>query len=343
MLFELQYMSSITNPLKDKSRLQIDVGKVALAMIKNATSTKTKCSQFTRISMLHFMQLLVNKFGAAMEKLGDRALVQVMVDLIKEGEANSNETEIERYYQALAYFAAAALARSDPSSEALIHLMVEGLKHPTVGRKTAQSFRILLAPSSVMNEANFCIIRPLRQGRLFNLGMEEIKKQWTKYSFECQEDPMADDIKTNCLIAFANSLAYMDAKVYITNVNMVLPLILEGTNVQNDDFTKLACIEIIRKVVPLSPDAVRVHLDSVINRMTDRTHNTYYSPSDANAACRVAAVDVLGLLPKYVDNAELLKRKSKIMTELDTALNDVDVEVRTRAQKCKMAYFNLDG
>ena len=124
---------------------------------------------------------------------------------------------------------------------------------------------------------------------------------------------------------------------------MVLPLILEGTNVQNDDFTKLACIEIIRKVVPLSPDAVRIHLDSVINRMTDRTHNTYYSPSDANAACRVAAVDVLGLLPKYVDNAELLKRKSKIMTELDTALNDVDVEVRTRAQKCKMAYFNLDG
>ena len=65
-------------------------------MIKNATSTKTKCSQFTRISMLHFMQLLVNKFGAAMEKVGDRALVQVMVDLIKEGEANSNEAEIER-------------------------------------------------------------------------------------------------------------------------------------------------------------------------------------------------------------------------------------------------------
>jgi DNA repair/transcription protein MET18/MMS19 len=329
--------------LKEKSRLQIDVGKVALKMIKNAIGTKIECSQFARTSMLHFMQLLVNKFGAAVEIVEDRTLVQVMVNLIQECNANADELEVDRCYQALAYFAAAALARSDPTSEILLRLMVEGLKHPMVGRKVAQSFRILLASSNIINEANFCIIRPLRQGRLLGLGVEEIKKLWGEYSFAQQDDPKANDIKTNCLIALASSLAYMDAKVYANHAKMVLPLVLEGTNVQNDDFTKLACIETIRKVIPLSPDTVRVHLDSVVNRMTDRTHNTYYSPSDANAACRVAAVEVLALLPKYVDNSELLKCKSKIMTELDTAINDVDVEVRMKAQKCKMAYFNLDS
>lgn len=309
----------------------------------NATSTKIECSQYARTSMLHFMQLLVNKFGAAVEKVGDRSLVEFMVGLIRGCEGNPNELEVERCYQALAYFTAASLARSDPSTEDLIRLMVDGLKRPKVGRKVAQSFRILLAPSKIMSEANFCIIRPLRQGRLFSFGVEEIKRLWRDFSFAQREDPMANDIKTNCLIALAGSLAYMDTKVYIINVNMVLPLLLEGTNVQNDDFTKLSCIEVIQKIVPLCPDVVRVHLDSVINRMTDRTHNTYYSPSDANAACRVAAVDVLALLPRYVDGADLLKRKSKIMTELDTALNDVSMEVRLRAQKCKMAYFNLDG
>lgn len=312
-------------------------------MIKNATNTKVKGSQFARASMLHLMQLLVNKFNASAEKVGDQTLAQVMIDLIQDCGSNSNELEVERYYQALAYFTAAALARSDPSSESLIRLMVEGLKRPGVGRKVAQSFRILLAPSRIMSEANFCIIRPLRQGRLFSLGVEEIKKLWNDYSFSQQEDPMANDIKTNCLIALASSLAYMDTKVYIANVNVVLPLILEGTNVQNDDFTKLSCIQTIRKLVPLCPEVIKVHLDSVINRMTDRTHNTYYSPSDANAACRVSAVDVLYQLPKYVDNSELLKRKSRIMTELDNALSDVSIDVRIKAQKCKMAYFNLEG
>lgn len=321
----------------------MDVGKVALTMVINAISPKIECSQYGRITMLHFTQLLVNKFGASSQNTGDLTLAQFMTSRIQDCANSGSELEIERCYQALAYFTAAALARSDPCCHDLLSLMVDGLKHPKVGRKVAQSFRILLAPSNIMSEANFCLIRPLRQGRLFSSGVENIKALWHEFSFAAQNHPLANDIKTNCLIAFASSLAYMDTKVYLTQVGTVLPLLLEGTNVQNDDFTKLSCINIIRKLVPLCPAVVKVHLDSVINRMTDRTHNTYYSPSDASAGCRVAAVEVLALLPRHVDNAELLKRKTKIMAELDTALNDVSMEVRLRAQKCKMAYFNLEG
>lgn len=311
-------------------------------MIKNATSIKNECSPFARVSMLHFLQLLVNKFGASEEKFGDRSLVQVIVDLIESCDTNSNEVEVERYYQALSYFTAASLACCDKSSELLIGLMVKGLKHPKLGRKVARSFRILLAPSRIMSKENFCILRPLRHGRLFQFGIEEIKNLWREFSFTRGEDSNAINIKTNCLIALAGGLAYMDEKVYLGNINEILPLILEGTNIQNDDFSKLSCISIIRSVVPACPDIVEIHLDSVINRMTDRTHNTYYSPSDANAACRVAALDVLSLLPRYVGSTAMLKRKSKIMSELDTALNDVSMEVRLKAQKCKMEYFNLD-
>lgn len=313
-----------------------------MAMIKNATSIKNECSPYARVSMLHFMQLLVNKFGACEEKIGDHSLVEAMVGLIQSCNETTSDLEVERYYQALSYFTAAALACCHPSSERLIRLMVDGLKNPTVGRKVARSFRVLLAPSRIINKENFCILRPLRYGRLFQFGIEEIKKLWREFSFAQREDPNAIDIKTNCLIALAGGLAYMDAKVYLSNVNEILPLILEGTNIQNDDFTKLACIKIIYTIVPACPDVVATHLDSVINRMTDRTHNTYYSPSDANAACRVAALEVLALLPKHVDSTALLKRKSKVMSELNTALNDVSMEVRLKAQKCKMGYFNLE-
>jgi DNA repair/transcription protein MET18/MMS19 len=327
--------------LKDKSRLKIDVGNAALAMIKNATSTQNECSLYARVSMMYFLQLLVNKFGAAEEKIGGRSLVEIMVDLIHSCDSNPNELEVERYYQTLSYFTAAALACRDKSDQTLISLMVQGIKDPKAGRKVARSFRILLGPSKVMCKENFCLLRPIRQGRLFQFAVEEIIKLWRAYSFELQGDPNAKDIKTNCLIALTGCLAYMDTKVYLSHVNEVFPLILEGTNVQNDDFTKLACITIIRTLVPVCPGVIESHLDSVINRMTNRTHNTYYSPSDANVASRAAALEVLALLPRHIDKVAMLKRKNKVISELDTALADVSMEVRIQAQKCKMWYFNL--
>jgi len=162
----------------------------------------------------------------------------------------------------MAYYAAAALARCDPSDRVVIQQMMAGLEHKTLGRKVAQSFRILLAPSEVLQKANFHILRPLRNGRLHTYVVGPLIAKWQEST-----DP---DVKVNCLIALVGALSYMETSVYLDNISAIFPLLLESTN-QNDAWTKLSCIYIIRGLIPACPELITSHLDSIINRMTDRT------------------------------------------------------------------------
>ena len=100
-------------------------------------------------------------------------------------------------------------------------------------------------------------------------------------------------------------------------------------------------INLIKGLIVACPDVVSEYVDSVINRMTDRTHNTYDSPSDASVKCRAAALEVLALLVESVENRKLLPRKAKVLVELDTALDDCSRTVRTAAERTKMHWFNL--
>jgi DNA repair/transcription protein MET18/MMS19 len=335
-MFYISLTSHTADFQQDKDRLKIHVGNAAISMIKNAISTKNNdCSAYSRVSMLHFLQLLINKFGAAKEKLEneDRPLPKVMVELAANCTTKTEELEVERIYQTLAYFAGACLAAGDRSDKLLIDQMVIGMLDPRVGRKVAQSFRILLAPSPIMNEANFCVIRKLHKQRLYGLTVDNLISQWRNNRNKEQ--------KENYLIALAGIFAYMDSKILEDQAAETFPLILEGTNTQNDDFTMFTYINLIKTLVVTCPSAVSDHIDSVINRMTDRTHNTYDSPSDASVKCRAAALDVLALLVGFVERRKLLPRKAKVMVELDIALDDCSRTVRSAAERTKMHWFNL--
>lgn len=305
-------------------------------MIKNATSVaNNECSPNARVSMLHFLQLLINKFGATKEKSNseDCTVLQFMTQLAESCSTKTDDLELERIYQTLAYFTAASLAAMDRSDKTLIEHMILGIKHSRVGRKVAQSFRILLAPSQVMNEQNFCVLRKIRKQRLYQFTVDTIIGMW--------RESKEEDAKGNCLIALAGIFAHMENNILEENAATIFPIILEGTNVQNDDFTKLTYIQLIRSLIPTSSSVVLSHLDSVINRMTHQTHNTDKSPSNASVNCRATALDVLALLVMHVEKRDLLKRKAKIMVELDIASNDRSRIVRQSAERCKMRWFNL--
>ena len=312
------------------------VGNAAISMIRNATSTKNNdCSAYARISMLHFLQLLVNKFGATNDNLEneDRTLSKVVIELASSCITKTDELEIERIYQTLAYFTGACLAAGDRSDKLLINQMVIGILHPLAGRKVARSFRILLAPSQVMNEANFCVVRKLRKQRLYGLTVNQLISLWSHNSNKEQ--------KENYLIALAAIFAFMDPNILEDQATETFPLILEGTNVQNDEFTMFTYINLIKSLVVACPSVVSDHIDSVISRMTDRTRNTYDSPSDASVKCRATALEVLALLVSFVDRQQLLPRKAKVMVELDMALDDCSRTVRSAAERTKMRWFNL--
>lgn len=284
--------------------------------------------------MLWFLQLLVNKFGVSkqMPSTEKGTVAQMMLDLVSNC-AGKSDLEISLTYRTLAYFAAASLAAYNESVTSLLDCMITGITDSVHGRKVAQSFRILLAPSDILNKNNFCIIRPLRKGRLFDIGAKRIIELWRSETNK--------DIKDNCLVALSGILAYMEPTMLKDHVDLIFPPILEGTNIQNDEWSKATFIHTIHALVPLCPTVIEAHLDSVIGRMTGRTRNTPDAPSDGSPRCRVTALEVLTLLTEYIRPALLEQRRFKLMSELNFALNDSSREVRHKAEICKMAWFNL--
>ncbi|KAG0647898.1 MMS19 nucleotide excision repair [Hyphodiscus hymeniophilus] len=332
-LMNVLSMSLVAGLRRDeKDRMAIEAGNTAMSMIKNAISPQ-QCSPFVKVSILNFLQLLINKFGAAKEQIAndDRNLVQIMLDLAADS-TSKGESELQRIYQTLAYFTAALLAAGGAAVKDLVSQMISGISNPMIGRKVAQSFRLLLARSEVMTEQNFCVIRKLRKQHLFFLATDRLIDMWRGSEHK--------EVQENCLIALAGIFAEMDLKVLEDNAEKIFPLILEGTNV-SDDYTMYTHILLIRTVLIACPNIASTHLDSIINRMTDRTHNTYDSPSDASVKCRAAALEVLALLVGHLDRGALLRRKAKMMIELDVALDDCSRTVRSAAEHTKMRWFNL--
>ena len=288
--------------------------------------------------MLQLLQLLVNKFTALNEILSndERSLPQVMVDLVMACPIDhTQQALIYRIYQTLAYFTAACLALYDPVLQTMVGLMIEGILHERVGHPVAHSFRLLLAPSDIMNKENFCVIRALRKQRLFAITAPQFLQLWRQATDKY--------IKDNYLVALAGVLAYCDAE-FLTETEAdinILPMIIEGTNVQNDNWAKAVFIKCLLQFVILCPSRIEEHLDSLICRMTERTHNTPDSPSDASVEGRCLALDVLAALTKYVNQTLLVKRKHNVLSELDIAVDDCSREVRDKAVHCRMAWFQL--
>lgn len=303
-------------------------------MLLNAIDTNKNHSNFTKSSVHYFLQLLVNKFGAAKLRIGagNETLVHTLQQLIEEAAANDTASA-KNTYQTLAYFATASLGALDPSAAPLIKTMIGSITNPKWGRKVAQSFRLLLAPSPFLTKENFCFARPLRKGRVYELAVNPLIGTWRR-----SQD---STIKENALIAVVGILAYLEAKMLADNARDILPVLLEGTNIKDDTFSKEACTRGILDIIPLAEATVEEHLNSIIDRMTDRTRNTYESPSDSNVKCRCMALEVLSKLTVHVNQTLLLRKKPALMRELDFALEDFSPAVRHKAERCKMAWFNL--
>ena len=316
--------------------MRIPAGDVATAMIQNSLhmpkDTSRECLQSTH----EMLQLLVNKFGATKEILEDGTKLFELMKRLVEDSTSASAGQAVKVYQTLAYFTGASLSAFDHTLEPLIGLMIEGIKNPIVGRKVAQSFRILLAPSPVLTKENFCSVRLLRNSKCFAVAANPLIALWQAASDKT--------LKEKYLIAISGILVFMTPTQLDEGIeaSRLLPIILEGVTVQDEQFTKTAFMKTLFQLAPRHPKVIEEHLDSVLGRVLDRLRNTYHNPSDSSAECRVLAVEVLILLVKTVKPALLTQRANKINSELDATKDDAAWEVRKKAGDCAMELFNLN-
>lgn len=306
-------------------------------MIRNAVSAESTGSRFGRLCMLWFLQLLVSKYRAAGEPLPasfEASMQQPLQVMTAEVAAcaTKSDQEIKNTYQTLAYFTAASIACFDRGVEMLVGMMLSALSDPKYGRKVGQSFRILLAKSEIMDKANFCKIRALRFQKAVSLIVIPLQGAYAS--------PMTSRVeKDNIVIALAGVLAHMEPSM-VADAFGFSSIMLSGC-ISSDEFTKETFIHLLHSLIPFCPKDAESHIDTVIRLMTDRTHNTYDSPSDASVRCRAKALDVLMILTEHLPVAVLLQRRAKLLPELDLALDDCSRVVRVKAQQAKMKWLRL--
>ncbi|CAG8953775.1 hypothetical protein HYFRA_00006666 [Hymenoscyphus fraxineus] len=363
LMFLVASLVAGINP-KDEPHIWNSIGVVknTITMIEASISTTVEASELARISFLYNMQLLVNKYHAGSHSAldyGHPTLGDWMLSIVQKAQSGT-PMQIDNVYRTLAYYTAASLAAyQSGGSEAKQFLtqMIEGIAIPGHSLKISQSLRILLAPSPILTKKNFCTIRPLRQGLLFNHAAKELIDLWRS-----TED---QDIKGNYLVALAGILAFLDPAMLVDNVEMLFPAILEGTNCGHDEWTQETFIQLVFTLVPLATGVIEEHLDSVISRMTDRIKvsggtaggiatgasaaetesvvNEVANTVGASVKGRAMALEVLTLLVSHVDAGKLGVRKFRVVGEVDGALSDSRRVVRHKAEVCKMVWFNLKG
>ncbi|RDW60226.1 hypothetical protein BP5796_11832 [Coleophoma crateriformis] len=315
---------------------RLNITQAAAYMVRNAISKSNGASIDARMSFIYTLQLLVNKFGVLkIPTDSESSLVEVLRKHVQDA-ATYGDADAFRVYQTLAYVASAALLAFDPSHSMLIEMMIQNLQLPSRSIKVAQSFKILLAPSEVIAEKNACFVRPLAKGRLYALVIPYLITEYSK-----KENAV---FRQSYLIALAAVLSYMPLQLIKADAPRLLPLLLAGTDVNNagdDDQTKMDCITVLNNLIPEVPEVVEEHVDSIINRMVERVHNTMAEPSDASPPCRKMALECIRLLAVHSRPVVALKRKPRIMRELEVASNDVSRTVRAAADRARIFWFNV--
>ncbi|KAI6246673.1 hypothetical protein HI914_05135 [Erysiphe necator] len=338
------------NLTKTKSRLGINqnAGNLAVVAILRILDIENLLIPRVRVALLHYIQILVAKFRCSIDELQDGGnLLYFIESLVKKSHENSPQY-VMQLYQVIVYIAAASFTSYDTNlMRPVFRLLSDALDPEThdsnISTLVAQSFRLILAKSEILNEKNYIQVRALRKGLLLDL----IRPLMAQYRRHCELIPQNPNLhqnaKNNYLIAIIGILRNIEAYLVLDKFDLeeLVILALEGTNVSDDVIAKAEYIKLVRMLISERPKHMEKHVDKIIERMTERTHNTLETPSDANFECRILAVDVLRLVIENFGSDLPLPKRVKLIGELAIAKDDCHAGVRQAAVQCMLALFYL--
>ncbi|CZR54116.1 uncharacterized protein PAC_03999 [Phialocephala subalpina] len=356
------YMIAGTHP-KHRSLLRIDIREACIYMIKayigfdieaapeeGHTPYQSWYSDLARTSMLWYMQLCVNKFRVAKESVpGMRSILDILTMYVDAALDSKNPMERSKrgnILPVLSHFCAASLAMFDiETSDACLKLMMKVLEnqsYPRFGMIMARLYKSLLEPSPILKRENFCNIRSVTPGWAVANIVPRLRMNWQAADFDAVHKP-------NYLIALAGLIKNIDSALYIEEngggfsedptAGPLLPVIIEGTLIQADSPSKLVYIKALTAIIKQNTPAIEQHLNSIIRNLTggaaenlDRDHP--YETVD----CRVAAIEALKILIKYVEGVKLRPFRQQIAKEIADARTDESSRVRDIARQVSVLW-----
>ncbi len=299
----------------------------------NVTSIRSLASELVRLSLVEdnptTRQSILRQVGLLINKFLPLEDVHYPIDILKNLLAGSLERSIlpENTVRASFWISKALVLRLVNTNEVL-ELLLELLSNRSYGLACARGFGLLLAPDEILSKENGATIRLLAKQKVFNICVPIITKE-----FRGAET----SLKSNYLIALSGILKYMSTEVMMSEIEVILPLLLQSLDLEDSD-VKAATIQNIMVVSQDSPKAVEGHMGSLVTRLLKSAMH----PTVNSTGVRRNALRCLRLFPGSVKDSNLLPYRNVVIRGLMTALDDSKRNVRKEAVECRAAWFNLD-
>lgn len=308
-----------------------------------------------RNAILRQIGLLINKFFTteqtfyATELLWDKDALLLEALLLDDGSGSLIEARgggVENSIRTTFWISKSLVLRLAQTEKVLDRLLAL-LSIPNHGLHCARGFGLLLAPDEALSKENGAQIRLLAKQRVFNFCVPKIAT-----GFRAADT----SLKSNYLIALSGILKYVPTDILMTEIETLLPLLLQSLDL-NDQEVKAATIESIIVISQESPSAVEGHISSLINRLlktaesrnttttttTDKQQQIYQRQQGENTAkVRLNALRCLWIFPGRVKDSALLPFRNRVVRSLWEVLDDRKRDVRKAAVECRAAWLNLD-
>lgn len=313
-----------------------------------------------RNAILRQIGLLINKFftteqtSYATELLWDKDALLLQALLLDDGSGGLIEGRggTENSIRTTFWISKSLVLRLAHTEKVLDRLLAL-LSIPNHGVHCARGFGLLLAPDAALSKENGAQIRLLAKQRVFNFCVPKIAKGFRSVD---------TSLKSNYLIALSGILKYVPTDILMTEIETLLPLLLQSLDL-NDQDVRAATIESIIIISQESPTAVEGHISSLINRLLNST-TTIITSSTTNTTIadkqeqqqtqrqqqggkntvkvRLSALRCLWIFPGRVKDSVLLPFRSRVVRSLWEVLDDRKRDVRKAAVECRAAWLNLD-
>ncbi|KAI9819508.1 MAG: hypothetical protein M1827_006956 [Pycnora praestabilis] len=279
----------------------------------------------TRLAMLRQVALITNKFlpPSRTNDVNYKALNM----MLSPSSISPNSIRVAFWIMK------ALILKLDPCISTFLPRLLALLADPTQGLIVARGFSMLLSPEPLLTKENHCIIRALHKQKVFTLCVPIIASDFCLTS----DAPL----KANYLIALAGLLKWTPSEIIMSQLDIILPLLLQSLDLEEEPDVKGATIETLTVTVKEEAKVIDEHVGSLISRLLASATNTKKNPP----RIRHLSLNALHLfaLPKTtIPITTLLPYKRQVIKSLMVVLDDPKRNVRKAAVDCRSAWERID-
>lgn len=218
----------------------------------------TESMPMVRQGILRQIALIVNKFLRPSETQYAMEILGKITESLLKAEA------LEENYVRVLFWISKALALRLAKTEEVLEQLLSLLSNNRLGLATGRGFGILLAPDELLSKANGATIRLLANQKVFNYCIPRFAQSIRQAE---------GSARRNYLIALSGILKYMGTDILMSDVDTLLPLLLQSLDLDTSE-VKSATIETLIVIGQQSTEAIEGHISSVVNRLLDSiVHN----------------------------------------------------------------------